>query len=297
MRVLVITGDKRFGPGHPRYDLQKPAVDVFEVVYWGRGALFPKLPEGPFDVVSAQDPLWRGLFGWYVARKMCARFNVQVHMDLEPLSGVRRTLAALILGRADSIRVVSDKIKTQVGKFGAKAPVTVLPVFVELEKFKSVVREPHEGKVILWVGRFEPEKDPTLAIEVLKKVLAQGIDARLILLGAGSLEPVLRAAATNMPVDFPGWQSPALYLAKADVVLSTSKHESWGESMIEALAAGVPVVAPDVGVAKEAGATVVPRHELADAVVQVLTSAPRAQLQLTMPSREEWLEQWQKSLN
>lgn len=63
---------------------------------------------------------------------------------------------------------------------------------------------------------------------------------------------------------------PAVFLETADVVLCTSLYESWGASIVEALAAGVPVVAPDVGVAKEAGATVVPRAQLAEAVVRVL---------------------------
>ena len=72
MRVLVITGDRRFGPGNPRYDLQRQAVEELTVVYWGRGALLPKLPAGPFDVVTAQDPFWRGFVGWYAAKRLRA---------------------------------------------------------------------------------------------------------------------------------------------------------------------------------------------------------------------------------
>jgi glycosyltransferase involved in cell wall biosynthesis len=301
MKVLVITGDKRFGPGHPRFDVQKSAVERLEVLYWGRGSLWPTLPQGPFDVVTAQDPLWRGLFGWYASKRLGAKLNVQIHMDLESLGGLRHVLAQVVVRHADSIRVVSQKIKDQVGKFGVNVPVHVLPVFVELDALRSVVHERHEGKVVLWVGRFEREKNPLLAVEVLKKVKAQGIDARLSMLGAGSLEPQLRACVSRLnlekEVEFPGWQSPTVFLAKADVVLCTSLYESWGQSMVEALAAGVPVVAPDVGVAREAGAIVVERSQLAEAVVQVLTLGTPGQLQLTMPSREQWLDQWQKSLN
>jgi len=295
MKVLMITGDKRFGPGHPRYDLQKSAVEALDVLYWGRGALWPALPQGSFDVVSAQDPLWRGLFGLYAARRLRATLNVQVHMDLDVLSGGRQALARFILRRAHSVRVVSEKIKEQVGTLGVKAPITVLPVFVELEKFRSIVREPHEGKNVLWIGRFEPEKDPLMAVEVLKQVRAQGIDARLIFLGSGALEPQLRHAAEGLPVSFPGWQSPLPHLAVADVVVSTSRHESWGESIVEALAAGVPVVAPDVGVAAEAGAAVVPRAALSDAVAQTLILGTRGTLRLELLEAQAWAKRFRES--
>lgn len=248
-----------------------------------------------FDTVSAQDPFFVGLVAWRVARRHGARFNVQVHTDLSAQGIVRRTVARLVLCHADSIRVVSDKIKKQVGKFGVKAPITILPLFVDLAPYTAVVRAPQPG-VILWIGRFEDEKNPMLAIEVLKKIRGQGTGASLVMLGTGSLELLLRAAAKDLPVDFPGWQSPFPYLAKACVVLCTSKNESWGLSIVEALAAGVPVVAPDVGVAAEAGAIVVMRSDLASAVEHVLETKAGGRLAIQVPSKSEWVRQWLKSL-
>ena len=66
--------------------------------------------------------------------------------------------------------------------------------------------------------------------------------------------------------------------------------------MIEALAAGVPVVSPDVGIAKEAGAIVVEREKLAKAVVGVLTSNVKGELKIPMLSKEEWARKWKESL-
>ena len=82
----------------------------------------------------------------------------------------------------------------------------------------------------------------------------------------------------------------------ADVVVSTSKHESYGASILEALAVGVPVVAPDIGIAKEAGATVVARANLATAVSDVLTSGKRGELKISLPTRDEWTERWRETL-
>lgn len=297
MKVLMITGDKKFGPGHERYELQRSIVDALSVVYWGRGSLWPKIPAGQFDVVTVQDPFWRGFFAWRVAKRLSASFNVQVHTDLSVYGSVRRALARFVLRRADSVRVVSQKIKSQVEQMGVYAKIAVLPVFVNVEEFKNIKLTEDPRKIVLWLGRFEGEKDPIGGITVFTEVLSLVPDAKLLMLGKGSYEQSLRTKSQGKPnIEFPGWQDPKPFFAIAKVVLCTSKHESFGSSIVEALAAGVPVVAPDVGVAKEAGAIVVPRGQLASAVVQVLQEGPKGELLLTMPTKEEWAQQWKKTL-
>ena len=71
-----------------------------------------------------------------------------------------------------------------------------------------------------------------------------------------------------------------------------------GASIVEALAAGVPVVAPDVGVAKEAGAIIASRDRLAEAVIEVLRSVRpvRGELKLSPLSKEEWTVAWKETL-
>lgn len=297
MNVLVITGDKNFRSGHPRFDLQSGAVGSLAAVYWGRGALLPALPEGPFDVVTAQDPFWRGLFALNAARRLKARSNVQMHTDLSAQSFFRRTLARYVLRRADSVRVVSARLKVQVERMGVRARIHVLPIFVDTAPFERLERTAHPQKTILWIGRFEAEKDPLGAIDTLSAIRSKGIDAKLVMLGKGSLEPALRLHAKGLPVEFPGWRPPAPYLAEADVVLCTSLHESYGASIIEALSAGVPVVAPDVGVAKEAGARVVPRGALAEVAAQLLEAPERGTLKLHLVGRDEWQKAWIASLS
>lgn len=291
MKVLMITGDRSFGPGHPRYELQKNAVERLDVLYWGRGSLWPKIPAGHFDVVTAQDPFWRGHLAGHLAWFKGAQLNIQVHTDLSVYPWLKRWWAGFNLRKADSVRVVSEKIKQQVECMGIKAPITVLPVFVDIERFKKIIRQP-DGKTILWLGRFEEEKDPLLALNVLKQIPG----AKLVMLGKGSLEETLRAHAKGLPVEFAGWQDPLLYFAHASVVLSTSRFESWGASIVEALAAGVPVVAPDVGVAREAGATVVPREQLAAKVIEVLRSGERGELKLNLLDAPAWARAWRESL-
>ncbi len=308
MKVLMISGDPLIvQPGTPVYEraqLQRKEVVRLDIYVWPRvhslREIWRAAQANAYDVVTAQDPLWRGHLAWHLARRMHVRLNIQVHLDLAALPWLRRRFAAFHLRRADSIRVVSERLRKQVADLGARAPISVLPIYVDTAPFVNLTRRPHPrfAKTILWVGRFEPEKDPLRALAVLKEVRSAGTDVGLVMLGAGSLGRVVRTVAESLApyVELPGWKDPAPYLASADVVLSTSKSESYGASIIEALAAGVPVVAPDVGVAKEAGAVVVPRSNLAAAVVEVLRNGGRGQLLLSTPSADEWAKRWRATL-
>lgn len=304
MKILSISGDRHVvqegTDAHTRHAAMRERVEALDVFVWPQlhswWSVFRAARTRAYTLVTAQDPFWRGLLAWVVSRAHNLPLNVQVHTDLSAHTWWRRLMARLVLRRADSVRVVSEKIKKQVAATGTKARTHVLPIYLDLERFRKVERLPHDRPAILWVGRFEAEKDPLSAIEVLREVRAQGVDAVLIMLGAGRLEKALRKAAKDLPVEFAGWQPPEQYLPVADVVLSTSRHESWGASIIEALAAGVPVVAPDVGIARDAGAVVVDRAHQASAVARVLKEQSRGELALSFLDRDAWVERWKETL-
>ena len=306
MKVLMISGDpnllKTGAAARERLAIQQSSVEQLDVFVWPQVHHYAEMHHAAhmnaYDVITAQDPFWRGLVAWRLARTTGAKLNLQVHADLKGQSLVKKMLARFLLRRADSIRPQSERVAAEVRKLGVKASITILPVFIDIARITSVPKTQHPrfAKVILWIGRFEQEKDPLLAISVFKEIRARGIDAGLILLGSGSLEKQLRLAADGLPIEFPGWQEPASYLAMADVVLHTSPYESYGASIVEALAAGVPVVSRDVGIAREAGATVVPVEELAPAVIDAITTAKRGVLLLNILSAGDWARAWRDSL-
>jgi glycosyltransferase involved in cell wall biosynthesis len=310
MKVLMISGDKHLldpntGAGK-RLLLQRGVVDQLDVVVWPQlhstVHLYRMALKNKYDVITVQDPFWRGVIGIKCAWLSGAKLNVQVHTDLEAHSRFKRCVARFVLRRANSIRVVSEKIKPQVGKIGTRAPMYVLPVFVDTEKFKHIVRRPRSNPVLLWVGRFEEEKDPVLAVKVAKKVREKIPLVTMIMVGNGTLMDEVTREANNgpiqMPIEQPGWQTDLImYYEQANVVLCTSKYESWGASIVEALAAGIPVVAPDVGIAEEYGAKVVPREKLAEAVIEVLNNKEQGHLKnISTYSASEWAQKWKESL-
>ena len=304
MKVLMISGDKniltQWSDAYARLELQRSQVDRLDVFVWPQIRTWREILSATranhYDVVTAQDPFWRGLLAWCIARRTGAKLNLQVHADLSAQTWVKRLLARFTLRRADSVRVVSEKIKKQVQGVNDTSSVKILPIYVDITRFKNLTPIPHQQKTVLWIGRFETEKDPLSVIRVLEEVRSGGVDAKLIMLGAGYLEKKLHRIAKTLPIDLPGWQDPVPYLQIADVVLSTSKHESWGAIIVEALAAGVPVVAPDIGIAKEAGAIVVPRSDLGKAVIDVLNSGQRGVLNMSIPNAEEWAKLWRETL-
>lgn len=306
MRVLMISGDKRIlEPGttaHERYKLQASQVEVLDVIVWPHASfLKPFFVQERYDAVTAQDPFWRGLVAWFVARRVGARLNIQVHTDLTTQSWVKHVLAQIVLRHADSVRVVSERIQQQIKNMGVRASSSILPVFIDVEAFRNLKPRVHAQKTILWIGRFEKEKDPLRAISILEDVRNANIDAKLVMVGDGSLQPQLQQCATKrsleLPITIVPWQKDITpQLEVADVVVCTSHTESWGASIVEALASGVPVVAPDVGVAREAGAIVVDRESLSQAVVEVLKAGTRGALQIAMPTAQEWAVRWKDSL-
>ena len=312
MRVLMISGDKKIlQPGSApanRLALQRSAVEALDVYVWPRPhgalAIIRAARRGYYDVITTQDPFWRGLVGFLAARASRAsraRLNLQVHTDLSGQSWLRRALAGILLHRADSVRVVSQRARRALPP-NLSARISVLPLYLTIEPFERIrrMRAPY-ARTLLWMGRFEPEKDPLLALRVFADVHKTEPDARLIMLGEGSLLARLWERARELGiepfVEFPGWQDPKAYLSYADVVFSTSRHESWGASLIEALAARVPTVAPDVGIAREAGAIVVSRERIAEAIIDVLQSGAEGKLQLPLlTDAPAWASAWRATL-
>ncbi|HET9641304.1 MAG TPA: glycosyltransferase [Candidatus Paceibacterota bacterium] len=305
MNVLMISGDRnllREGTGgYKRLMLQKSKVDRLDVFVWPQVHSWSRIAAAAatkrYDVITSQDPFWRGLFSAFLAWRNGLRLNIQVHADLAASSGLRRTVARFVLRRADSIRVVSDRLAPQIMEIGVRGRLTVLPVYLDVERFRAVKRRPSETPTILWIGRYESEKDPFAAIAVFDEVAKHIPDVQLLMIGEGSLrDKLIEQAAQRRGVRVLGWMEPSMHLAAANVVLSTSRHESWGASIIESLGAGVPVVSLDVGIAREAGAITVPREKLADAVIDVLRTRPRGALNITLPDENEWARRWKESL-
>ncbi len=108
--------------------------------------------------------------------------------------------------------------------------------------------EPCPGQ-IAFLSRLVYQKDPLLAVEVMRLLAADGF--RLVMIGGGDMEGAVRQAAADLGqvVDVRGSVSreTALRLvAESEVMLMTSRWEGLPLAPLEAMSLGVPVVAPAV---------------------------------------------------
>jgi glycosyltransferase involved in cell wall biosynthesis len=111
---------------------------------------------------------------------------------------------------------------------------------------------PRSAPVVGWIGRFDPIKGPAAAVRVFARVRASVPDAHLIAVGDGPLRAACETLARELRVAegsrFVGVRRDVpRFLSAVDLLILTSVSEGLPRVVVEAMAAGVPVVAFDVG--------------------------------------------------
>lgn len=144
--------------------------------------------------------------------------------------------------------------------YGAEGLLRVVPTGLDLRPFAQAPREPLRQRlaipprapVLLHVGRLAPEKNVAVLLEALFQVLQALPDAHALVVGGGPLEAWVRRQAAGSPssgrIHVAGPVAPEevpAWYAAADLFITASTTETQGLVAVEAMAAGLPVVAPD----------------------------------------------------
>src|SRR3989344_4162916 len=156
---------------------------------------------------------------------------------------------------ADQVQAISNYLADWAKRMGAKVPVTVVPNGVDPSGFQvlgsSLQVKKDKEKIIIHTGRLVKKNGVDILIESLRFLDPK---IKLQILGTGPLESELKLQATSYKlqarVEFLGHVPPnevPNYLAQADVFCRPSRSEGLGNSFLEAMAAGVPVVGTPVG--------------------------------------------------
>lgn len=138
--------------------------------------------------------------------------------------------------------------------------VRVIRSGVDLSRFRHVgggagLRErlgiPAGAPLVVQVANFKPQKAPLDFVRVAAAVHRRHPDAWFVLAGDGRLRPRVESAVAGAGLGdrvlLPGWfDDVGALLDAAHVVVLTSRHEGLPRSVVEALAARVPVVATAV---------------------------------------------------
>ena len=160
--------------------------------------------------------------------------------------------------RFDAVFALSENGgATKLRSYGVE-DVGIVPLGVELGDFGPSRRDERlrrslgvaDGQPrLIYVGRLDVEKKPHIVAEAFRK-LPQELGPRLVLLGEGPLRDEI-AALKDPRIHTPGFvrdrQQLARWLASADLYVSGMADETFGVSIVEAQASGLPVVGVAAG--------------------------------------------------
>ena len=195
----------------------------------------------------------------------------------------------LVYRRMDLTIAPSPAIAAFLSSYGIER-VETIPLGVDTVKFHPQHRQPWvrnrlglcEGQLLLlFVGRFSQEKGLTYLFRSFELLSRQEPGRfHLLFVGAGPLGPELQswsAARSDVTVwNYLQGQALAEVYASADIFVSPGTAETFGLTLLEAQASGLPVIAGSSGAAPEvvapaAGALIDPRNaELMAAAVSLM---------------------------
>jgi glycosyltransferase involved in cell wall biosynthesis len=142
-----------------------------------------------------------------------------------------------------------------------ESKVRTIPLGLSLQRFRKIAGTSAEFRrevqaetsfLVVSVGRLAPIKNHNLLLSAAALLNDTDTNIKFALIGGGSEDAKLKARAIELGVDdkvvFTGWKIDLREVyAAADLIVLTSLNEGTPVCLIEALAAGVPVVAADVG--------------------------------------------------
>jgi 1,2-diacylglycerol 3-alpha-glucosyltransferase len=216
-----------------------------------------------YDLIVTQDPFLTGIVGIILKKRLVAKLLVHLHGDfidnpefLKARVGNRvlHSVAQGVLKQADAIRVMSNGQKEKLLKRGITQRIEVIATPISLEKFEHAV--PLSKKewevVITMVGRKDPVKDFDTLFNAMAIVFKETSNTGLYLVGnyTQPADAPLPQERIRLFGVIPGAKLPEVY-ATSDVVVLSSRSESFGKVLVEAHAAGKPVVTTDTAGGRE----------------------------------------------
>lgn len=166
-------------------------------------------------------------------------------------------------GRADRILCVSGAVEKTLAEYGLASPqIKTVHSAVDLERAlmppvpRASLGIPEDAPFLFSAGSLVDHKDHANLLKTFAQVRASFPDAQLCIAGAGPLLSGLEKLRAKLQLDnavrFLGYREDAPGISRsADVYVSSSWSEGLGTSILEALAAGTPVVAAEAGGAAE----------------------------------------------
>ena len=267
----------------------------------------PRLRRGQFDLIHIQTPFVAHYAGVHLSRRLGLPRVETYHTLFEeylyhyvpfvPKSWMRalaRRFSRNQCNNLDALVVPSEAVLSVLRTYGVSVPIDIIPTGIEPDQLAAgngaAFRARHgiaPGRLTLvHVGRVAFEKNIDFLLRVLVSVRARIPDVLLVIAGEGPALKHLRGLTARLGLEesvlFVGYQDRKQALLDCyragDVFVFASRTETQGLVLLEAMALGVPVVAPAilgtrdiVGPGKGALVSALDETEFAAKVVALLT--------------------------
>ncbi len=272
-------------------------------------ALRSELKKGGFDLVHIQTPFLAHYHGISIARELRVPVIETYHTYFEEylhhyvpliprpvMRFIARRFTVSQCSALDALVVPSKAMQQALEDYGVRCPMHIIPTGMEMERFAGGDGNRFRERLgialgrptLVHVGRIAHEKNIDFLLRMFAKVVRRKPETMLVVAGEG---PALEHCKTYVEslklganVRFVGYLSrdrelPDCYSA-GDLFVFSSKTETQGLVLLEAMASGTPVVSTaymgtaDI-VKPELGARVAPDNEdgFADQVIELLNDA------------------------
>jgi phosphatidylinositol alpha-mannosyltransferase len=213
------------------------------------------LAEHRFDVLHFHEPLVPFLSPTVLDQSDTINVaTFHAFGGFSPSYWVGRRFAGQLVDKLDGRIAVSGAARHFISRY-FPGDYRIIPNGVDLEQFTDAqpFEELRDGTInILFVGRFEERKGLIHLLKAYHRLRKRKVDARLLVIGSGPKAREYRrfvGLRQVRDVEFLGRaiDDKARYFASADIFCSPATgQESFGVVLLEAMAAGVPIVASDI---------------------------------------------------
>jgi glycosyltransferase involved in cell wall biosynthesis len=221
-----------------------------------------------YDIVLADDVCSSGLVSWYLQKLRGIKYLIQLHGwpeacdNTSQYRNLNHRVQKMVMQNSCQVVFAFPEVKECLLRRNIEESKSrELSLGVNLERFfpsiekRNLLRErlkiPNENIVVGFVGRLSPEKGLLSMLEIISKTQQQRVTQKItvVIVGSGKIEQDLRNTAKDLEMDcrFVGQQlCTAKWYNTMDLYLALSSRETFGLSVLEAMATGVPVIASNL---------------------------------------------------
>ncbi|MCQ4725893.1 glycosyltransferase family 4 protein [Anaerotignum faecicola] len=233
-----------------------------------------KITKLKLDIIHTQTEFSLGMFGKTLSKVLGIPMVHTYHTMYEDYvhyivngalitPNMAHSFSRLFCNFASNIVAPTEKVKDSLIEYGVTKPIHVIPTGINISKFRKG-NYPHEetvtlrnsmglgenDKIILVLGRIAKEKSIDTVIKAMPYVFEKEKKAKLLIVGDGPYRKNLEHLAKELKIEdkviFAGakpWDEIGRYYQLGNVFVSASISETQGLTFVEAMAAGLPVVA------------------------------------------------------